>query len=117
MCLTKVSIGYGLWVNANDKIQFTPYQYNLTLEDLYDEQNRSRVDNEQSNRALNFLFSNSRMANLTSCDGFGAKHTVGDIANYLFSPIFAKQFVFVKEDRNPLHWWESIIHRVFGNLW
>jgi hypothetical protein len=108
------SIGYGLWINARDKIQFTPYRYNMTLEELYNGQNDAPTQTEESIDGLDYLHS-SKTQRVTSCDA-DSKRTVGDIVGELFSPTFLKQ-TFIKPRGGCSHWWNCIIQGVFDLFW
>lgn len=110
------SIGYGLWISARDKIDFTPYRYNMTLEEMYyDEKQDVDYSKNSSIGAISNLFAKTQ-ANFTSCKD-DRKRTVGEIAGGLFSPMFLKQFFFGKEQSDQSHWWSSVIQGIFDNLW
>jgi hypothetical protein len=113
------SIGFGLWVNAKDRIQFTRYNHKMSLEELlFYEEPESAGQNESSLEAWhNFFFNAETRTNFTDCDEVDVQHTVGRIAGDLFSPMFLKQFVFKKGNVHNSHWWRSMIQGVFHTLW
>ena len=89
----------------------------MTLEEMYNDEHQDvGYPTNSSVGAIHNLFSKTQ-ANITSCNEDDRKRTVGEIVGSLFSPVFLKQFVFGREQRNQSHWWSSVIQGIFDNLW
>ena len=95
------SIGYGLWVNANQRMFFPSYKRNVTLEELSGYQD---VYNTNDSRWC-------------ESDNNKRKISIGGFANALHWIPFTMLFSIASGKRKSSHWWTSIIERIFDIVW
>jgi len=110
-CFCFNSMGYGLWVNANDKIHFPTYRRNVTLEELLEPRHASSDVN-----GTNYSFGD----NYRDCDPVNEKLSVGEFANKIRALPFANLFSRPKKRhdcKGSTHWWSSFINDVFDIVW
>lgn len=114
------SIGYGLWVNANDKIYFPNYKQNVTLEELSEDQTMPK---QKKNSFLGNLYGPEQEANGRWCDLESSsmqKLSVGEYAIRIARLPFAMFMPRRRKSCNASHqshWWSSFVANVFDVVW
>lgn len=109
------SIGYGLWVNANKRIEFPKYRKNVTWEELVER----NVPKSSTAKPPYFPRYGNNISGqmLRWCDSENdGMISVGEFTDKIHSLTFAKLFSWTEQkcdDGGKSHWWTSFIQRIF----
>mmetsp|Transcript_11524 Transcript_11524/g.24619 ORF Transcript_11524/g.24619 Transcript_11524/m.24619 type:complete len:178 (+) Transcript_11524:2429-2962(+) len=110
------SIGYGLWVNANKRIEFPKYKKNVTWEELVER----NVPKSSTAKAPHFPGYGKNISGqvLRWCDSENdGMISVGEFTDKIHSLTFAKLFSWTEkgcDNEGKSHWWTSYIQRIFN---
>ena len=95
------SIGYGLYINANQRMFFPSYNRNVSLEELSWYQDLYHTNDSRWCKS----------------DDNGEKISIGRFANVLHWIPFSIIFSFKSGKGKSSHWWTSIIEKIFDVVW